>query len=130
MWYRGSSYFMISHNSWSPLFRDSISGLFETENLEKYFFLCIFFQLFFLFLAHENKTKKPSKVAHNRPQTFFFMYWPCCHKPAQIWFDLILTILWQQFMFMLMIFFLLQTLDLRFCITYILKIHRFSFEAP
>ena len=26
----------------------------------------------------ENMKKAPSKVAHNRPLTFFFMYWPGC----------------------------------------------------
>ena len=29
-------------------------------------------------VALENMKKQPSKVAHNRPQTFFFLYWSGC----------------------------------------------------
>ena len=35
-----------------------------------------------LFLAHENIKKRASKVAHNRPQTFFSQYCPAA-QPAQ-----------------------------------------------
>ena len=31
-----------------------------------------------ILFAPENMKKPPSKVTHNRPQTFFFMYWPGC----------------------------------------------------
>ena len=36
-----------------------------------------------LFFAHENIKKRASKVAHNRPQTFFSQVQPGCPKPAQ-----------------------------------------------
>ena len=29
-------------------------------------------------IAPENMKKTPSKAAHNRPPTLFFMYWPSC----------------------------------------------------
>ena len=35
-----------------------------------------------LFFDPENMKKKPSKFAHNQPQTFF-MYWPGCSNGPQ-----------------------------------------------
>jgi hypothetical protein len=40
-----------------------------------------------LFLAHENIKKRASKVAHNRPQTFFSQYWSGCPNQPRIDFS-------------------------------------------
>ena len=39
------------------------------------------------FFAHKKLKKPPSKVAHNRPQNFFFMYWPGCPNQPRIDFS-------------------------------------------
>ena len=55
------------------------------------FILCNFsvrtLQYFQFFFAHENIRKLPSKVAHNRPQTFFFKYWLGCPNQPRIDFS-------------------------------------------
>ena len=42
-----------------------------------------------LFFAHENIKKTPSKVAHNRPQTFFSQYCPAAQTSPESIFHII-----------------------------------------
>ena len=44
-------------------------------------------KFFFSFFAHKKLKKPPSKVAHNRLQFFFFMYWPGCPNRPRIDFS-------------------------------------------
>ena len=41
------------------------------------------------FLTPQKKKKTPSKVAHNRPITFFFMYWPADQTSPELIFHVI-----------------------------------------
>ena len=51
---------------------------------------CNFFKnLFLFFFAHENIKKLPSKVAHNRPQTFFSSTGPAAQTSPELIFHII-----------------------------------------
>ena len=43
-----------------------------------------YFQIFFIFFCLWKHKKPPSKVAHNRPQSFFSQYWPGCPNQPRI----------------------------------------------
>ena len=48
-----------------------------------------YFQFFFVFFGHENMKKTPSKVAHNRPQTFFSSTGPAAQTSPELIFHVI-----------------------------------------